>query len=82
MSTVAAYREGWHVDGDEHILAADEPAGGGRDLVHCGRARAALAVARAMSEASPPGEARERAANTTVDGGTLVSAEAEPTLAS
>jgi hypothetical protein len=66
VSTVAAYREGWHIEADGHHLGAGEPVGGFQDLVHHRRAQAAIRRARTLAEVSSPWERWEHTAETTV----------------
>ena len=80
VSTVAAYREGWHIEANGHPLGAGEPVDGLQELVYRRRAQAAIRRARPLVEASSPRECPQYSLVTVVPQDTGASVEDERTL--
>ena len=78
VSTVAAYREGWHIEADGHHLGSGEPVEGLQDLVHLRRAQAAVRCARTLVDTSSRAEIGEHASAPTVGQDTVASVGGEP----
>ena len=80
VSTVAAYREGWHIEADGHTLGSGGPVDGLQDLVYRRRAQAAAVRARTLVEASRPTAPREHTPERTVAHVTEFPEEGDPTF--
>jgi conjugative relaxase-like TrwC/TraI family protein len=78
VSTVAAYREGWHIEADGHHLGSGEPVEGLQDLVYLRRAQAAVRCARTLVDTSSRAEIGEHASAPTVGQDTVASVGGGP----
>ena len=80
VSTVAAYREGRHIEADGQPLGAGEPVDSLQDLVYHRRAEAAVRRARTLAEVSSPGGSRKHTPERPVARGTGAPEEGSPTF--